>query len=150
MDTAELALIEQALLRIRRSQGRRTLARAGDHQIEPAQLAVIDAVEQGPDQDGQPTTVGLVAQRLGIDPSRASRTVAATIDSGYVARTASQADGRSSVLELTLAGQAVAAAAHATRQTHYDHLMSDWSPAERAEFARLLDRFTGALSRAQA
>lgn len=38
----------------------------------------------------------------------------------------------------------------ATRQTHYDHLMSDWSPAERAEFARLLDRFTGALSRAQA
>ena len=147
-NTEELALIEQALLRIRCSQSRRALAREAPGPVEPAQLGVIDAVEQGPGEDGQPATVGLVAQRLGIDPSRASRTVAAAIDAGYVARAASELDGRSSILELTLAGREVADNVHAARRARYAELLNDWTPADRAEFAKLLHRFTSALDEA--
>lgn len=144
-----LAAIERAMVRIRRSQTRRTLGRLATRDlgqaVDPAQLDVVFAVDEGPDRPGQEVTVGLVAERLGIDPSRASRVVAAAIRAGHVRRVASQADGRRIRLELTEAGREVARAAHRSRRALYDRLMQGWPERDRRELARLLTRFTDAL-----
>jgi DNA-binding MarR family transcriptional regulator len=140
------------MVRIRRSQTRRTLGRLATrdlgHPVDLAQLDAVFAVDEGPDQPGQEVTVGLVADRLGIDPSRASRLVATAIRAGQLRRVASQADGRRIHLELTDAGREITQAAHHSRQALYDRLMRDWSERDRQQFARLLTRFTDALTNA--
>jgi DNA-binding MarR family transcriptional regulator len=103
-------------------------------------------VEEGPDGPGHEVTVGLVGERLGLDPSRASRLVAQAIQAGYVVRVASQADGRRIRLELTQEGHELAQAGHRFRQAVFGRLMSDWSDRDRQNFARLLTRFTDALA----
>jgi len=148
-DTA-LTEIERAMVRIRRSQTRRTLARlAGDEDgaaSDPGLTSVVDAVEEGPERSDREVTVGDVAQRLGVDPSRASRLVTRAIESGHVARVASQADGRRVGLELTPAGREHAEAVHRSRQTTFDRLMRYWPARDREDLARLLTRFTDALA----
>lgn len=149
MTTAALDAIERAMVRIRRSQTRRTLAvlAAGDAGgFVPSSASVVDAIEQGPDADGGEVTVGTVAQRLGADPSRASRLVATAVRAGYVARVASQADGRRIRLELTPAGRELAEAGHRFRRSMFERLIRDWPESDREEFARLLTRFVDALS----
>jgi DNA-binding MarR family transcriptional regulator len=148
-DGASLAAIERAMMRIRRSQTRRTLGRLATRDlgqnVDLAQLDVVLAVDEGPARPGEELTVGLVAERLGIDPSRASRMVAGAIRAGWLRRVASQADGRRIHLELTEAGREIAQAAHRSRQALYDRLMRDWSERDRGELARLLTKFTEAL-----
>jgi len=147
---AALPAIERAMVRIRRSQTRRTLGRtlALDlgRPVDLAHVAVVDAVEEGPDHPGHEVTVGAVAERLGIDPSRASRLVADAIQAGYVLRVASQADGRRIRLELTDPGRQLAGTVHHHRQAFFARLTHDWTEQERHQFARLLTRFTHALA----
>lgn len=148
----ELAAIERAMVRIRRSQTRRSLAKtqvaAAERPADLTVLGVVDAVEQGPPEPGGEVTVGMVGDRLGIDPSRASRVVAAAITSGTVRRVASQDDGRRIGLELTDRGRDLAREAHETRRALYDRLMRDWPERDRTEFARLLTAFTTDLATA--
>jgi DNA-binding MarR family transcriptional regulator len=136
------------MLRIRRSHTRRSQSKlaartercSGDHGL----IAVVDAVDEGPPEPGEAVTVGLVAERMGIDPSRASRLVGSAIESGHLVRVASQRDGRRIGLELTAAGRQTAEAARQFRQAMFATAMHDWTDDERAEFARLLARFTDA------
>ncbi|NYI04938.1 MarR family winged helix-turn-helix transcriptional regulator [Allostreptomyces psammosilenae] len=141
----ELAAIERALSRIRRSQRRGALARQavleGAAPEAVAHLPVLDAVAEPPGE----VTVGAVAERIGVDPSRASRMVAAAIGAGLVRRGASPSDGRRSPLELTAAGRGLLERARERRLAHIRRLTADWTDAERREFARLLGRFTDAL-----
>jgi DNA-binding MarR family transcriptional regulator len=161
-----LADIDRAMRRIRRSQTRRSQIRlaartdnpginfgtaagtAGTAGTEcgtnPALVSVVDAVDEGPPAAGEQVTVGLVAERLGIDPSRASRLVAASIQSGHLVRVASQRDGRRIGLELTGAGREVLEATQRFRYAMFAKAMHDWTDDERTEFARLLTRFTSA------
>jgi DNA-binding MarR family transcriptional regulator len=148
------------MVRIRRSMTRRTLARLATRDtgqaLDPGLTDVLDAVAEGPgvpdqaepvhDASIHDVSVGLVATRLGIDPSRASRQVAAAIRAGYLRRVASQADGRRIHLELTELAEDIAEAAHRSRQRLYAELMRDWSATDRATFAGLLGRFTDALA----
>lgn len=139
----ELVEIERAMVRLRRSMGRRTLGRAlADRGVEFAVFGVVDAVEQGPDPSGDEVGVGQVGERLGIDPSRASRLVAQAVRAGYVRRVASQSDGRRIGLRLTDAGRELAESAHATRREYLAGFMSGWPADDRREFARLLTKFT--------
>jgi len=73
---------------------------------------------------------------------RASRQVGAAVASGHLRRSASQRDARRVGLELTAAGEAAIEVAHRYRRDRFATTMADWTPAERAEFARLLTRFT--------
>jgi DNA-binding MarR family transcriptional regulator len=141
------AAIERAMNRIRRSQTRRSLARraaaAGvDLPADLSVLGVVDAVDEGPSAGADVVSVADVADRLGVDPSRASRLVKAAIEADLVRRVASQSDGRRTGLALTQTGTVAVAAAHRSRQQLYAELTAGWSSRDRADLARLLTRFT--------
>lgn len=142
-----LAAIERAFVRIRRGMSRRNLGarmvRELGGGVELSHLGVVDAVEEGPDASGAPVTVGMVGERMGIDPTRASRVVASALQAGYVERVASQADGRRVGLRLTDAGRALAGSARAVRQRAFDEAMQGWTDDDRRAFARLLTKFVG-------
>ncbi|HEX7239077.1 MAG TPA: hypothetical protein VF263_02325, partial [Longimicrobiaceae bacterium] len=65
-DDATLASIERAMVRIRRSMTRRNLSaravRELGMEVELSHLAVVDAVEEGPDAAGGGVTVGMVGE----------------------------------------------------------------------------------------
>jgi DNA-binding MarR family transcriptional regulator len=141
-----LDLIERTMVALRRSMSRRSLSRqldlaVGDG-VSVSHALVIDALV---DRAGTDINVGDVAVELGIDPSRASRMVAAAVKAGYVRRHASQQDGRRSSLQLTETGHAVASAAKAVRINAFADATACWSEAECATFAELLARLSGAL-----
>ncbi|HEX6040978.1 MarR family winged helix-turn-helix transcriptional regulator [Longimicrobium sp.] len=142
-----LAAIERAFVRIRRGMSRRNLGarmmRELGGGVDLSHMGVVDAVEEGPDAGGGPVTVGMVGERMGIDPSRASRVVASALEAGYVERVASQADGRRVGLRLTDAGRALAESARAVRRRAFAEAMDGWPDADRRDFARLLSRFVG-------
>ncbi len=142
-----VAQVERALVSVRRSQRRRALggpALAGIDEAlgEPIRLGVLgvlDAVTDAP-PDGE-VTVGLVADRLGLDPSRASRLVAESVDAGLLARRPSKEDGRRTCLELTSQGDEVVERVQAVRRSYVADRMAKWTAHEQRTFARLLRRF---------
>ncbi|WP_157129214.1 MarR family winged helix-turn-helix transcriptional regulator [Nocardia amamiensis] len=137
---ASTVAVEAAMVRIRRRQTRGAL---GDGAIPVAVFRVLDAVA-----DGAGDTVGALAPALGVDQPRASRLVAQAVSSGLLERVADQRDGRRAVLRLTPAGRDAVAAAKAGRRAAMAAAMAGWTPSERADFARLLERFVDAMDRA--
>jgi len=146
--------VERAMVAIRRSQNRRTLARlaaarhgGGRGTADGASGAgadVLDIIEEAEEAGGR-ATVTSVAAALDIDQPRASKLVAAAVAEGLVRREADQADGRRALLVRTPAGRRLSAQAHAFRRQVFGEAMADWSAADRAEFARLLTRFVESL-----
>ena len=138
--------IDRALVRIRRSQTKRTIGRLMERELGKcfsiAQSVVVDALDDLSAFAGEKPSVGMVAEYLGIDPSRASRLVADAIRGGYVKRVASQNDGRRTGLELTAAGGKLLMTASRFRKRIFSKAMAGWSDHERDEFARLLTKFT--------
>jgi DNA-binding MarR family transcriptional regulator len=141
------------MVRIRRSQTRRTLGKLAEKELgRPIALSrsfVVDALEEGPDRSASELTVGVVAERMGIDPSRASRMVAEAIDAGDVVRVASQSDGRRITLELTMQGRELAREARRFRLKFFDRAMAGWSAQEREQLSRLLTKFIDGLNEAR-
>ncbi|MFE9746855.1 MarR family winged helix-turn-helix transcriptional regulator [Saccharothrix saharensis] len=150
MDDPSLALIEHALGRLRRNQVRRSLGRISEEQptarVDLSLIPVLYAVEEGAETDSEGVTVGLVADRIGLDPSRASRMVGSAIQAGYLERVASQTDGRRIQLRLTEEGADLARRAHRFRQSFLGQAIAHWSDHDRAELARLFSRFADDLS----
>jgi DNA-binding MarR family transcriptional regulator len=141
------AQVERALVVVRRPQRRRALggpALAGIDEAlsEPIRLGilgVLDAVIDVP-PDGE-ITVGLIADRLGLDPSRASRLVAESVDAGLLARRTSKEDGRRTCLVLTGKGEEVVARVQSVRRAYVAERMAGWTAHEQRTFAKLLRRF---------
>lgn len=137
------------MVRIRRSQSRRTIGRLMrqrlDGHLNLAALSVADALQELVEAGEQMPTIGRMAKRLGIEPSRASRMTAAAIRAGLVRRIASQSDGRRSHVELTSEGSKALEMVRRFRMKFFAQLMADWSDRECAEFGRLLIRFTDSL-----
>jgi DNA-binding MarR family transcriptional regulator len=131
----DVEAVERAMVAIRRLQQRRTLAKLS--QVDPSLTAVVDTIEQHPDQ----ATVSSIAGALGVDQPRASRLVARAVDAGLVTRTADQFDGRRVLLTLTKRGIEHAAGVHHFRQAMFAEAMADWTPRQISTFARLLTRF---------
>ncbi len=143
-----LASIDEVMNRIRRSMmkrefGRRVLQQLGVD-LEVAHMDVIGDVGQEKPQNtnGEEVTVGLVAERLAIDPSRASRLVAELVEQGYIRRVASQADSRRICLELTEQGAALVRAIRQTKWQVFSTALGKWTENELVTFARLLDRYS--------
>ncbi|GGL69793.1 hypothetical protein GCM10011392_25380 [Wenxinia marina] len=89
-------------------------------------------------------TVGLVAEELAIDPSRASRIASDLIQRGYLRREAAQDDGRKSVLVLTHKADDAFAEFRAARWERMLAAFDGWSEEEIATFSRLFARFVAA------
>ena len=153
--------VERAMVAIRRSQNRRTLARlaAARHGARPgggrgtaaegpggAGADVLDIIEEA-EEAGRRATVTSVAAALNFDQPRASKLVAAAVAAGLVRREADQADGRRALLVRTPAGRHLSAQAHAFRRQVFGEAMAGWPAADRAEFARLLTRFVESLAK---
>lgn len=146
--------IERAMVAIRRSQSRRSLARLADRDSPKGAMAkgaafdVVDAIEAA-EQSGAPATVSGVAAALAVDQPRASKLVAGAVEAGLVRREADQADGRRALLVMTEAGRALTEEVRRFRRSVFAEAMADWPEADRAEFARLLTDFVGALGRSE-
>jgi len=143
---AAIQRIDRAMVRIRRSQTKRTIGRLMERELverfSVAQSVVADALDDLSAIDGEKPSVGMLAEYLGVDPSRASRLVADAIREGYVKRVASQSDGRRAGLELTGAGRKLLGTASRFRKRIFSKVMAGWSDHDCDEFARLLTKFT--------
>ena len=145
--TAEAVMEIDAVLQrwrrraLRRELGHRALIDLGIG-IELAQFDVLAAIE-GPEfeADGAETMVGTVAERLNIDPSRASRLVSDMVEQGFARRAVSQADGRRAIIELTARGRAVVDAVRAYKYLIMGDFLGEWDQAELDRFVPLLKRF---------
>jgi DNA-binding MarR family transcriptional regulator len=71
--------------------------------------------------------------------------VAQAVQSGLLSGSASRTDGRARRLELTEAGRELETNAAQYQRAVFDAATSDWSEAERQEFARLFVRFADAI-----
>src|SRR4051794_2090049 len=104
---------------------------------------VVSTVQEN--QDGE-VTVGVVGERLSVDPSAASRMVSDCIGAGYLIRTASQVDGRRIVLQLTEEGRRRRAASGRHQGSASGRTPGDWREGERRESARLLIKYVDTLA----
>jgi len=149
-----LAAAGQALFRLGRFFGkhpmREQLMQQTGKMVEVSRIMVAEAVAAGPEEPGQEMTVGVVASRLGIDPSTASRLVMETINAGYLSRATSQTDSRRLRLELTDAGRELVEAAHHYQRVVFEYVTREWSEQERQEFARLLSKFVASVAETHA
>lgn len=89
----------------------------------------------------QEATVGLLAEEMNLDPSRASRIAADLVDRGLVARAVSQEDGRRSVLQATEAAGVLIEAFLGAKWQRTMKLFASWSEAEIVMFSDLFGRY---------
>jgi DNA-binding MarR family transcriptional regulator len=112
--------------------------------LDLAQFDVLVAIEAPENQfgaSGGETMVSTVAERLGIDPSRASRVVSEMVEAGYARRGVSQADARRTIIELSERGQAVIEAVRAYKFLILGDFIAGWSAEDVARFVPLLRKF---------
>ncbi|MFD5786688.1 MarR family winged helix-turn-helix transcriptional regulator [Streptomyces sp. NPDC127037] len=128
-DDPALDRIGPALSRLRR----RTPASSKDL----SRNLVLNVIADAPGE----TTVGGLAAEMGVAQPVASRTVAACIAEGLLRRTASQSDGRRTVLELTEHGETERSRFAAEQRRAFEEITATWSSEEQIQFACLLDRY---------
>lgn len=110
--------------------------------LDYTELRLLDAVRVSGDTGA---TVGEVAVRLGIDPSRASRQVARAVRRGVLARHAAQGDARKVVVKVTPAGAKLQARGSELTRARIALALDGWSAADRQRFASLFERFARAI-----
>jgi DNA-binding MarR family transcriptional regulator len=135
--------IERAMPQLIRKMGRHNLGRLNERTLEGminfSHLAVIDClVSFDPDTRA---TIGAIARRLGVDPSRGSRLVMAAVRAGYITRVVAQEDGRKTHVVLSDKGKKFAAGVRLLRHRYFMSLLKGWSQQDCDTFARLLTKF---------
>ncbi|MFE9455901.1 MarR family winged helix-turn-helix transcriptional regulator [Streptomyces californicus] len=110
---------------------------------------VLNIVDEGPEREGQEITVGVVADRLAVDPSVASRMVTDCITAGYLIRAASQQDGRRTILQMTDEGHGMLAAFRLHQRAAFEFITREWPEGEPEQLARLLVKYVESVSRAR-
>lgn len=139
--------IWHAFFRLRRMLNRHAVAQRAMQAVELSRIFVAQAVEVGAERPDQEMTVGVVAERLDVDPSTASRLVADTVRAGYLSQSLSPSDGRRTLLALTDTGRVLLADVRQYQRDVLTQYTADWSDEERREFARLLTKFADAATR---
>jgi DNA-binding MarR family transcriptional regulator len=93
-------------------------------------------------QHDGPQNVSALAARLNLDGSTVTRQVTALERDGLVERRRDPNDGRGTVIEPTGRGITQVDAVRQARRALYDKVLHDWSPEQRADLARTLERLT--------
>ncbi|GGD96447.1 MULTISPECIES: MarR family winged helix-turn-helix transcriptional regulator [Rhizobium] len=137
--------IGRSMARMRLMTGRRLIGRLAIQSAAPglelSHLDVLDAVRRA--QPAGEVTVGMIAEMLRIDPSRASRVVADMVGRNVLRREASQADARRIVVVMTEVGQALLAEIVAQKLAIISEIVADWPQEDIDRFAILFERFIG-------
>lgn len=128
----------------KRELGHRALVELGID-LDLAQFDVLVAIDAPANEFGETegeTMVSTVAERLRIDPSRASRVVSEMVDLGFAVRGVSQADARRAIIRLTARGEAVVQAVRIYRFLLLGDYLSEWTEQELDTFLPQLERFS--------
>lgn len=140
-----VATIDAVMHKVRRSIQRRDFGRKVMAQLDPSldvsHLDAISAIAHKGEEIAE-VTVGLVAERLSIDPSRASRVTADLVERGYAMRVASQQDARRICLELTEKGDNFVEAVRRNKVQLFTRALAQWNEHELMVFAALFERFS--------
>ncbi|MGL5928407.1 MAG: MarR family winged helix-turn-helix transcriptional regulator [Dermatophilaceae bacterium] len=139
-DGPDLDRIDHALLRLRRFVSAPASMPHDGRRVEASTVLVVDAVLRL-----GATTVSEVATAVDVTHSTASRLVARAVAMRALSRRASATDPRAAELSVTAAGRELHDAARCHRHGILTDLTGDWSEADRATFATLLDRFTASM-----
>ncbi len=140
--------IRHSLVGLRRLFQRKELAElwssafGKQSKLDYTELRLLDAVRVSGDAGA---TVGEVAVRLGLDPSRASRSVARAVKRGVLGRHAAQDDGRKVVVKVTPAGAKLQDRGSELTRNRIALALDGWSAADRERFAALFERFAQAI-----
>lgn len=140
----DLVQLDTALLELRRFvevpsvAPRGSSGRHGVDGVDFSTVLVVDAVSRC--DDGE-CTIGDVAESLRVAHSTASRFVARAALTGMLRRGASTTDSRRTVVVLTPFGLRLQREAVGFRTGRLEALLLDWSAADIATFARLMERF---------
>jgi DNA-binding MarR family transcriptional regulator len=94
----------------------------------------------------EPLRVTALADLLGIDAPTVTRKVQQLERDGLVIRHPDPDDGRATRIQLTPAGRRTFERVLKARRAWLDDLLKDWGDQDLADFARLLARFSDALS----
>ena len=121
----------------RRLRGlQRTLAEEVHPDLEPAQYALLNHVEEM-----SPVRMADLVAVLEVDKGPVSRSCARLEELGLLKRSADKQDARATLLSLTAAGKRKLAAARKKRNKWIGDLLSDWSPNQVKTFAGQVSRF---------
>jgi DNA-binding MarR family transcriptional regulator len=142
MDEANRKVEQQMTVLLRRVQRIHLSTSDGDVTLERSAYGIMcQLADEGPQR------LGALAAAFGLDPSTITRQVKSLEDAGLAARTTDATDRRASILDLTAEGREILDSTRLHRRTRLYEAMSDWTPAERSEFGRLLERFNAAVDR---
>ena len=143
-----VAAIDAVMSKVRRSVQRREFGRLILERIDPSlevshldAIIALSAVVGDIPQDE--VTVGVIAERMGIDPSRASRISADLVERGYALRVASQLDARRICLRLNARGERLVTAVRQTKWRMFAGALAQWDEQDLVTFAALLQRLAG-------
>ena len=147
---AALGRLDESLIRLRRLLVKPALYRQAGPDTgcgaDLSQVLVVDAVHRGQAEHAE-VTVGVVAERLDVDHSTASRLVAGAIRAGYLTRATSARDARCAHLELTAEGRQLLERAAGFRMAYLHRLVEDWPAEDVQRLADLLARLAEAAAR---
>lgn len=87
-----------------------------------------------------PLTQRELTQRLGIQPGSVSEVLGKLEAAGWITRTPSRLDRRTTDLALTETGRPVAQQARAQREARHQEMFSSLSPQEKADLLALLEK----------
>lgn len=108
-------------------------------------LTAILRIQAGIGRIAEPATIGLLAEEMNIDPSRASRIASDLIARGYLRREAAQEDGRKSILTLTPKADAAFTAYRDLKWRKLVQVFAGWTEDEILAFSTLFGRYTDGL-----
>ncbi len=122
-----------------------------DTDLELGQFHALTAVTRivfgiGRDAPEQPT-IGLLAEEMNIDPSRASRVASDLIARGYLRRDAAQEDGRKSILVMTDKARDLFDQFRIRKWEKLIAMYSTWTSEEISCFARLVGKYMDGIRR---
>ncbi|MCA0043069.1 MarR family winged helix-turn-helix transcriptional regulator [Celeribacter litoreus] len=122
--------------------------------LEPALLQGLFSVAQisaglGREKAELPT-IGMVAEVMAVDPSRASRVTSELVSRGYLERRPSQEDARKSVLAMTPMARKFMAGFTLSKWRVLTQVFDGWSEEDVVAFNRLFTKYASGLSAALA
>jgi len=139
----DIAAIGDAMGKMRIMIGRRfisrmAVARVGDG-LELSHLDVLSLIRR--ENRDREITIGVIAEKMRIDHSRASRIVTEMVRNGALRREASQEDARRTIVALTDHGAKLLAELQVVKYDILKAVLDGWSEDDIAAFAKLYGRF---------